>query len=180
MKKVSIISLIISTISLLGVLTLILFSFSTPKIAYVETDKLLNEYQGMIEAKAAFQVKANQWQANIDTLKSELETAIKTYEAEKNALSQKIQQEREKELGLKQQQLAQYNQSISQQAEQEDEKLTEGVVTQVNAYIKEYGKDSGYKIILGANGSGSIVYGEDAMNITEDVLEGLNEEYDGK
>ena len=145
-----------------------------------KTDKLLSEYKGMVDAKAAFQVKANQWQANIDTLKSDLDRAIKSYEGEKSKLSQGVRAEREKALGLQQQQLAQYNQSISKQAEEEDNKLTAGVVTQVNAYLEEYGKTEGYKIIFGANGSGNIIYGEDAINITSDVLEGLNQEYDGK
>lgn len=47
------------------------------KMVYVDTAQLLQEYVGMQQAKAAFQVKSKVWQANVDTLMSEVQKSIK-------------------------------------------------------------------------------------------------------
>ena len=51
-------------------------------MAYIKTDVLLAKYQGMIEAKQNYEVKAVSWQSNIDTLGKELETMIQEYETD--------------------------------------------------------------------------------------------------
>ena len=101
------------------------------------------------------------------------------YKKNGKTLSKAKKQEVEKGLQAKQKQLNDYQQSISQQAQEEDQKLTQGVLNQVNSYIEEYGKENGYKIIFGANGSGTIFYGTEAINITNKVLLNLNKEYNG-
>ena len=134
----------------------------------------------MQEAKTAFQIKANAWQDNIDTLKLELENAIKSYESERMKLGEKARQEKEASLRKEQEELAQYTQTLNKQAEQEDKKLTESVVKQINAYMEEYGRKHGYTIILGANGNGSVVYGAETIDITEDLITSLNKSYEGR
>ena len=62
-------------------------------------------------------------------------------------------------------------QAASQQADQE-------LLKKVNHYLKEYGKSKQYDFILGANESGSIVYATPAKDLTNDVLAGLNQQYD--
>jgi outer membrane protein len=179
-KKIQLLTTVVSGLAFIGVMTLLIIQLSTPKkIAYIQTDELLAEYKGMIEAKQGYEVKAVSWQSNIDTLGKELENMIAVYEANKGSLSKSKLQEEQKQLQQKQKQLNDYRQSISQQAQQEDAKLTEGVLNQVNTYIEDYGKEKGYKIIFGANGSGNIVYGSDAIDITNEILKGLNKEYNG-
>ena len=69
---------------------------------------------------------------------------------------------------------------MNAQAQQEDSKTTGEVVSQMNAYLKTYGKSKGYKIIMAATEYGNIAYGEDGLDITEEVLKGLNDNYSGK
>ncbi|MEN1784860.1 MAG: OmpH family outer membrane protein, partial [Bacteroidota bacterium] len=80
----------------------------------------------------------------------------------------------------KQQQLNNYQQAIQKQIQEEDQKMTQTVINDINAYVKEYGKREGHRIIFGARGSGSIMYAEEAANLTETVLAGLNAQYHGE
>jgi outer membrane protein len=179
-QKIQQFSGILSLIALIGVIILFIFQWTKPdKVAYVKTDELLAKYQGMVEAKAKYEEKAMTWQSNIDTLKAEFTSLVEDYKENGKTLSNAKKQEVEKGLQAKQKQLNDYQQSISQQAQEEDQKLTQGVLNQVNSFIEEYGKENGYKIIFGANGSGTIVYGTDAINITNKVLMTLNKEYNG-
>jgi outer membrane protein len=55
--------------------------------------------------------------------------------------------------------------------------MTQSVLNLVNDYVKEYGKSKGYRYILGATGSGNLVYAQESYDITDDLVKGLNEEY---
>ena len=77
-------------------------------IVYVDSGKLLEEYPGMAAARQAFQQKAMQWQANIDTLKSELDKEIGKYEKGKAAMSAKEQMLSEELIKIKRQQFLDY------------------------------------------------------------------------
>lgn len=43
--------------------------------------------------------------------------------------------------------------------------------------MKDYGKKNEYSYILGSNDAGSVMYGEDASDLTQTILEALNAEY---
>lgn len=148
-------------------------------VVYVDSNKLLENYAGMKTARQEFQKKATQWQANIDTLKAELDREIKNYEASKNGMSTKERELSEKLISTKRQQFIDYQKGIQQKSQQEDYQMTEQLLVEVNAFIADYGKKHGYTLILGANNSGNIVYGEDYLDITDQLQEALNANYQG-
>jgi len=92
-------------------------------------------------------------------------------------------QERQLSLELihtKQKQLKEYQQALNTQAKQEDSKLTAEVIAQINAFIKKYGERRGYTIVMAATDYGNIAYADEGLDITDDVLDGLNKEYSGQ
>jgi outer membrane protein len=149
------------------------------EVRYVDSAKLVNEYKGMEAARKIFQQKASAWKANIDTLSSDVQNEIMKYEKVSKDLSTREKQLSEELIRQKQKQLYEYQQAINQQAKEEDDKMTQEVLTQINAYIKKYGAENGYKIVLGA-ANGNIVYADDALDITAQILEGLNKDYAGQ
>ncbi|WP_426672074.1 OmpH family outer membrane protein [Mucilaginibacter sp. McL0603] len=165
---------------LLGIAVLFLLSgflFRNDKIAYVDSAKIFNEYKGSEEAKKAYQSKSKVWQGNIDTLTNEVKGAIQKYEKSVATMSKKEQDLSKQIIQEKQRQLAEYQRGIQENAKQENDKLTQSIVTQINAYLTVYGKKHNYKMILIANQSGTIAYARDGLDITQDVIDGLNAEY---
>lgn len=153
---------------------------SKPRIAYVQSGYLLANYQGFKDASVAFQQKSSLWKANIDTLESQLNSLKTEYSSQKSTYSKKEKELSEQLIQTKEQQLAQYRSGIQQKAYEEDKAMTAEVVQEVNLFLKEYGQQHGYKMIFGATEAGSIVFAEDALNLTETVLEALNARYEGK
>jgi outer membrane protein len=147
------------------------------KIAYVDSAKILNEYKGSAEAKKAYQSKLKIWQGNIDTLTNEVKGAIQKYEKSLAAMSKKEQELSRQLIQEKQKQLTDYQRGIQDNAKQEDGKLTQVIVSQINAFLTQYGKKHNYKLILIANPSGTIAYAREGLDITPDVIEELNKEY---
>ncbi len=173
--------IVVSALIVIGFLASGFFMFNKKApMAYVDTAILLNQYQGMIDAKQEYQVNTEQWKANVDTLGMELERAIKKYEEDRATLSNKEKKLTEELLTKQQQEFIQYQKAIQGKMNEEDEKLTTGVLNQVNAYIKEFGKDHNYSMILGTTTGGNILYADDAYDVTQEVLDGLNKQYSGE
>jgi len=151
--------------------------FKNDKIAYVDSAKILNEYKGSAEAKKAYEAKSKTWQGNLDTLAGEVKASIQKYEKSLATMSAKEQGLAKQLIQVKQKQLQDYQRAIQENAKQENGKLLQGVVTQINTFLSKYGKKNNYKLILIANQSGTIAYGREGLDITPQVIEELNNEY---
>lgn len=147
------------------------------RIAYVDSVRLLNDYQAMRDARKAYAVKSRKWQANIDTLSADVQRAIRTYERSVSKMTPKERALSTELLHTKQKELVNYQRAIQESAQQEDTKSTQQVVTQVNAFLERYGKQHNYDLILVATPSGSIAYAKSGLDLTEDVATELNKEY---
>ena len=171
-------NLILTGVLLVGLLVVLGITLdSRSRVAYVKVGELLDKYQGMVDARAEYKQKEQVWMANVDTLGQELEQMIKDYEKKRAGYSARERGLTEQLIETKQQEFLRFRDAMQQKAREEDQKMTEGVVNKVNAYLKEYGEDSGYDLILGATAGGNILYGIEAIDLTEEVLKGLNESY---
>lgn len=157
-------------------IVLILQFRASDKIAYVDSIKLINGYKGMVQARKAYEAKTGVWRSNLDSLKSEFEARVKEYEANHGKLSNKEKEVTEELLRTKQEQFINYQRVIEEKIQAEDQQLTTAVLGKVNDYIKKYGEEQGYEIIMAATQYGNIVYADKGKDITEEVLEGLNGE----
>jgi outer membrane protein len=161
----------------IGLLIVIAFQFEKKEsIVYVDAVKLVNGYKGMQAARKEFELKTNAWKANLDTLKTELEAKIKEYEATGTRLTSKEKKLTEELLRTKQEQYMNYQNIIAEKIQKEDQELTGKVLGKVNDFIKKFGKEKGYAIIMAATQYGNIVYADKGKDITGEVLEGLNKE----
>jgi outer membrane protein len=111
----------LSLLNLAGLLVLITLHFTgREKAVYVDSSKLINQYQGMIAARQAYQGKVGVWQANLDTLAGEAQRELARYQQESASMSAKERELAGRLLQTKQQQLADYQKATSEKAGQED------------------------------------------------------------
>ena len=55
--------------------------------------------------------------------------------------------------------------------------LNDSIINRVKAFVQDYGKSNNYNFILGSNEAGSVLYGEEASDLTQEILKALNENY---
>lgn len=63
---------------------------------------------------------------------------------------------------------------LTEQYNEKSDAFQISIWAELNKHIEEYGKKMGYKYILGANGDGSIMYGDEAQDITEELIKYIN------
>jgi len=147
------------------------------KIAYVESSKMLDGYQGMKDARKAFEGKARGWERQNQSMLTGFKAAVEAYQKQAPTLSAEQRAATEQKLQEQQQQVGQKQQQLQAQAQEEEAKLTQKVLESVNKKVEAYGKAKGYKLILIAAPSGTIAYGQKDLDITTPVLAYLNAEY---
>lgn len=149
-------------------------------LAYVNTDTLLMYYEYYDELKKDFEGKKNTAQKQLlgrrNTLQDEFTNAQKRVQA--GLVSVNEQKKLEEEFAVKQQQLMAYEQDVTEGLMAEEKKLNDELYKAVTSYVKdEFNKDKRYKIILGITENGSVFYADPALDVTKQVLEGLNKKY---
>ncbi len=165
------------------VLVVIFISFSqqeSGKIGYVRSNDLIYGYAGMKEAESALTEEAMKKQALVDTLSLDLETDIKEYASNKATLSVENSKLRADTLRQRKNQLRAYSKSIDSFLKEEETKMLTGVFNQINSFVKTYAEENGFAMIYGTTSEGNILYGEPALDVTDELLMNLNQQYNGK
>lgn len=147
--------------------------FKNDKIAYIDSSKLLEQSKAFKAVQQQMQLEEEKAKSNIDTLMKEFDGSLKSYEKNLSKMSAKESQMAKELLKNKQSQLIQYQQAIKQKVEKEQQQKVQEILKGINAYISEYGKNNGYKMIL-ATSNGNIAYGDESVDITEKIIEGIN------
>lgn len=173
------------------------------KIAYINQDTLWNRYkliddlQADLEAeRAKSERKVEQRSAllekQLEQMARELQTKAADFEAKAQGMNEVLRNSKMQEL----QSLQQNAQAFSMEAEQEvgqlqqslqsklmDKELagTSKVNNNIKAFLKEYNQEYGFSYVLAySDQAGGILLGDPALNITADVVAGLNAIYDAE
>ena len=137
----------------------------------------MNNFQGFKDAQEMLQGKHQLWKANSDTLETQFTTAIAQYNARIATLSKEEKQRQEELLAKQEQQKNNYVQGVQQRAQQEQQIAMDSIVTYVNSFVKEFAKSNGYDFIFGTTNDGSLLYGNEATDITAIITQEMNTEY---
>jgi len=150
------------------------------RIAYINTDTLLSKYdyyKDLEKQLKDFQTaKENNYKQQMSQFQKDYDAYIHGG-ADNLTLAQ--QQAKEKELQERAQQLSQLEGQLAMQIQertlQESEKMTNAVYN----FIREYNaQNQQFDLIFSRSFSNSpILYGNEGMDITDEILQGLNKEY---
>lgn len=147
------------------------------KVGYVRTTELVYGYSGTNEAHQVYERKRQNWQGMLDSLSAEYQKALAVYTSDRASLSTSARQEREKWLEQQHRNLEGQRADFEGRIRDEDQRMTQGVLNQINSMGQQYGRENGFDLILSTTQSGSILYGDDALDITKPLLEMLNRNY---
>lgn len=178
-KSMNKLTLPIALMALLASIATFFYTQSKSELVYVDINKLIEGYRRTKVERDAFNKKANAMKANVDSLLTDWQNELKNYEKERASMTKKELELKQQLLQNKQQQINNYQQAIQKQIQEEDQKVTQTVINDINDYVKEYGEKEGYRIIFGAKGGGNIMYADEVSDLTQTILEGINAEYQG-
>lgn len=148
-------------------------------IAYVVVDSVMQNYlffkklekqlQNLVSAEESkLQKKAEAFQKDVQDFQ---------YQVENRIITTADAQAKQAELEQRQQSLYMEQQKKQQELAVKEQKLQEQLIDSVNACIRFYNADGKYKIILNNAYQSSVLYAEEQLNITNDILKVMNARY---
>lgn len=149
-------------------------------IVFINLDTLVNQYDMYNDLNTELQSKASTIENELNKQSRAFENDVKSYQdkMQKGLLTLSQAQTTEQELAMREQQLRQLAQQRQLEMADETNVMYNKVMDAISTYVNNYNKDKQFALILTTTGTTNTVLGGDqALNITEDILKGLNEEY---
>jgi outer membrane protein len=183
----------LNIVSLLGVIALFILFFTvgkTPKhtppksldkitYAFVNTDSIMEHYDFVLDVQVDLakyeKILQAQYTNAATTFKKDYDDYIKRASAGLLTLDQ--QKKKEEELGNRQQQIAEMEQSLGMQLQEEKLKRNMEVHDTIVNHIKRYNQAKDYTFIFEQSYGGGLLFANPQLDITTEILTGLNEEY---
>jgi outer membrane protein len=148
------------------------------KIGYVDSVKIMDDYQEKIDVEARFKTKADAMGRRRDSISQAFQMELQQFQSKAQSMSQQSAQEEYAQLQQRGQQIGQRLQQEEQQLQQNSQTQMDSLVKKVKKEIRAYGKANGYTYILGGGEGGSVIYGDDANDVTNEILKILNDKYE--
>jgi outer membrane protein len=189
-------STILSSLALLGVIVLFILHFSARKhdsetsvtssatspgglrIAYVDIDTFEANYQSLKAKKAEFTAQQEAMEGELQRSAEQFKAdyASLTRRAQAGTISQAEGEAAEKRLVQMQQTLKTREQAMNSQFQDKLEAFNKELHARMDDFLTEYTKEHHYDYVLSySRVSPTFLYGNKSLNITNDVIKGMNE-----
>jgi outer membrane protein len=148
------------------------------QIVYVNSDSLLTKYEYFKDLKTKLDGKSKAAQADLGAKTQAFQREVAQYQQQQNTLPADQRAATEQRLSRKQQELQAYQQNAGSALQTEQSAEQEKLYDKVADYLKTYAKTKGYKLVLTySKGNSAILFADDSLDITSEVITGLNEAY---
>ena len=149
-------------------------------IVYVRLDTLMMQYDMYSDLQSAFEAKAQTIESDLNKKGRKLESDIKNFENQINKGLLTRSAAEQQNASLQQRQANLQNEAAQKQQElaEESQVLLNQVMFAIQTYLEEYNKDHNFAAILSTTAASNVVMvGAPALDITQEIIEGLNAEY---
>lgn len=148
-------------------------------IVYIQLDKILQEYDMANDLRSVVETKVQNIQAEVDRRGKKLESDVTAFQEKMNkGLMTRSVAEVQSEK-LRQQELEFNNYAAQKQNEimEEQTVMMNQLADAIKTFLDKYNEEKKYAMILTNQGGAPVITGDASLDITEDVLTKLNEEY---
>lgn len=154
---------------------------SSVTMAYVNLDSLRKNYEFFTEMNQLLLEKQKQHEANLRSRQARLEkkAADYQYKFERHLVTRRQAEEMQQELARDQQDLLEFQQSISGQLANEEQSMITQVYDSIYSYLRDFNKKHNFTFIMADAFGGNLLYADSSLNITQTVIKGLNKRYKG-
>ena len=143
-------------------------------IAYIDVKKVFDEFQLKKELQKKYQGQMASKKQVIDSLGFQLQRLEIEIGATKKPDKEKV------DLYMsKQKQYIDLSKIYTEEDKNINSEYDSQILNQMNQYVKEYGDENGYEMILGSIGNGNIMQAKSEIDLTKPMIKYINNKYAG-
>jgi outer membrane protein len=148
-------------------------------IVYIDLDRILMEYDMANDLRSVVETKVQNIQAEVNRRGTKLEKDVKSFQEkmEKGLMTRSVAEVQGQKLQQQEQDFNVYAAQKQQEIQEEQVVMMNQLGDAIKTFLDKYNEEKQYAMILTNQGGAPVITGDAALNITDDVLAGLNEEY---
>ena len=148
-------------------------------IVYIDLDRILMEFDMANDLRSVVETKIQNIQAEVNRRGQKLENDVKSFQEklDKGLMTRSVAE-------VQSQKLQQQELDFNNYAAQKQQEINEEQVVMMNqlgdaiqTYLTKFNEEKQYAMILTNSGGAPVITADPALDVTEAVLAGLNEEY---
>ena len=148
-------------------------------IVYIDLDRILMEYDMANDLRSVVETKAQNIQAEVTRRGQKLEKEVAAYQEkiQKGLMTRSVAEVQGQKLQQQEIDFNNYAAQKQQEIQEEQVVMMNQLGDAIQTYVTKYNEEKQYAMILTNSGGAPVITADAALDITDDVLAGLNEEY---
>lgn len=151
-------------------------------IVWYNLDRILNEYDRANDLRSVVETKVNGINDEVNRRGNKLQKDVNDFQDKinKGLLVRSVAEAQSQQLSERQQQFQNYAAQKQQEILEEQQVLSNQIADAIKQYIDKYNAEKGYAMIIAVQGDIlplPVSTADSSLDITDDLLKGLNDEY---
>lgn len=148
-------------------------------IVYFVLDRVVEEYDMANDLKSVVETKVNNIQNVVTTRQKKLEKSFNDFndKVNKGLMTRTTAEAQAQKLEQQKAEFEQFANQKSQEIYEEQQVMTNQIIDAIQTYVEAYNEAKGYAMIIANQGGAPVITADAALDITDEIIAGLNEEY---
>ena len=148
-------------------------------IVYIDLDRILMDYDMANDLRSVVETKVQNIQAEINRRGKKLENDVKSFQEkiDKGLMTRSVAEAQGQKLQQQELEFNNYAAQKQQEIQEEQVVMMNQLGDAIKTFLDSYNAEKQYAMILTNSGGAPVITADAALDITDDVLAGLNEEY---
>lgn len=148
-------------------------------IVYIDLDRIIAEYDMANDLRSVVETKADGITKEINRRGTKLENEAKAFQEkiDKGLMTRSTAEVQAQKIAKQEQEFNAYAQQKQQEMMEEQQVMMNQIADAIKTYLEKYNEEKKYALIITNQGGVPVITGDASLNITDEVLAGLNEEY---
>ena len=147
------------------------------QMAYINSDSVLKHYEFVKVNMEKLEAKGKKLDQDLQNRAQSLQNDITAYQRNYGNMTIGQAKAVEEDLGKKRQNLEMYQRGLEQDLMTEQSAMTEDLYKKITAYLKVYAEQKQLQVVFKYNPGSDLLYGGAGIDITSEVIAGLNDQY---
>ncbi len=153
---------------------------SNLKIAYINTDSVIQNYDYFKEKSEEISEKGKRYESELSNRAKGFEQEVSNFQQSAQNMTMNQARAKEEELMKKERNLVSYRDNLMKELSADETQLYNEVYDKIQVFLKEYAKENDLEMILSYTRGGGVWYANETLDVTQSVIEGINEKYASK
>ncbi|MDR2292442.1 MAG: OmpH family outer membrane protein [Prevotellaceae bacterium] len=148
-------------------------------IVFVRIDSIINNFDMYHDLKKIYEDDVTKADTDLRTKASAFEKDVNEFreKSEKGLITRSQAEQEQGRLIQRQQRLEEEQNKIRNELDEKQIVWMNQIQNAIMVYVKKYNEEKGYSMIISTSGNSTVLYGNPGLDITGDIIKGINEEY---